>query len=343
MLTIAGLGVSLAIASSSPLLQEPDDLLALSLEQLGDVEVTATSRRASRPADTPASVHVIGVGQIRALGICTLPEALRLAPNLHVARINASGYAVSARGMKTSLSNKMLVLIDGRPIYTPLFAGVLWDMQDVAMADVERIEVVSGPGAAAWGANAVNGVINIVTRSARESPGGYATAWAGGDGRGFEAGQTVAAGADGAMRLYGKRREQDPSTDAPRARDRGRVDPGPGRIPRRLDARRFGAARAGRCLPRAGRRARLRHAARRGLQPDGALDARRVERIAVDRARLLRPRASQRLTRHRRSDGHRLARAGARDDARRASPDLGPGLSACARPQLARPARAAAA
>lgn len=148
-----------------------EDLLGLSIEQLGQVQVTATSRHASRLADTPASVYVIEGERIRSLGIRTLPEALRLAPNLQVAQVNAAAFAVSARGLKTSLSNKMLVLVDGRPVYTPLFAGVLWDMQDVPMADVDRIEVVSGPGAAAWGANAVNGVINVVMRPASESRG----------------------------------------------------------------------------------------------------------------------------------------------------------------------------
>jgi iron complex outermembrane receptor protein len=210
MLYTLALAVAVAGAATGG---DGDDLLSLSLEQLGKVQVTATSRRASRLAETPASVYVIEGEEIRALGIRTLPEALRLAPNLQVARINAASYAVSARGFKTSLSNKMLVMIDGRPIYTPLFAGVLWDMQDVRMADVDRIEVVSGPGAAAWGANAVNGVINIVTRPATETPGGYADMWAGEQDRGVEVGQTVAAGRDGALRLYGKRREQDASRD----------------------------------------------------------------------------------------------------------------------------------
>lgn len=190
-----------------------DALLGLSLEQLSQVEVTATSRRASRLADTPASIHVIHGEQIRALGIRTLPEALRLAPNLHVAQINAAAYAVTARGMKTSLSNKMLVMVDGRPIYTPLFAGVLWDMQDLPVGDVDRIEVVSGPGAAAWGANAVNGVINIVTRAANELPGGHAAVWTGGAGHGAEVGQTFGAG-PGAVRAYARLREQDPTRAA---------------------------------------------------------------------------------------------------------------------------------
>ncbi|GHA84119.1 TonB-dependent receptor plug domain-containing protein [Cognatilysobacter bugurensis] len=215
MLGSVFLGVALAVGATAATGTDPADaLLGLSLEQLGQVEVTATSRRASRLADTPASIYVIHGEQIRAFGIRTLPEALRLAPNLHVAQINAAGYAVTARGMKTSLSNKMLVLVDGRPIYTPLFAGVLWDMQDVAIADIDRIEVVSGPGAAAWGANAVNGVINIVTRPVRESLGGYVAGWAGDEGRGIEAGHTVRAGAEGAVRLYGKRREMDATSTA---------------------------------------------------------------------------------------------------------------------------------
>lgn len=214
MLQTLFLGAALATGASAVDIDRPNDLLGLTLEQLGKVEVTATSRRTSRLAETPASVYVIEGELIRAFGIRTLPEALRLAPNLHVARINAGAYAVTARGLKTSLSNKMLVLVDGRPIYTPLFAGVLWDMQDVPMADIDRIEVVSGPGAAAWGANAVNGVINIVTRPAQETLGGHLSMWTGEDSRGIEAGQTFQAGANGAIRVYGKRRLQDATQGA---------------------------------------------------------------------------------------------------------------------------------
>lgn len=207
------LAVATAAAQAAPSADDPQTLLALSLDQLGDVQVTATSRRASRLSDTPASVFVIHGDDVRQLGIRTLPEALRLAPNLHVAQINASGYAVSARGMKTSLSNKLLVMIDGRPIYTPLFAGVLWDMQAVLIEDIDRIEVVSGPGAAAWGANAVNGVINIVTRPTRESPGGFAAAWAGGEDSGAAAAHTFRAGPEGTVRLYARHTDTDRSQD----------------------------------------------------------------------------------------------------------------------------------
>lgn len=219
-MTMQRLFLSLALATAAsaaqaaPRADDPQALLALSLEQLGDVQVTATSRRASRLSDTPASVFVIHGDEIRQLGIRSLPEALRLAPNLHVARINASSYAVSARGMKTSLSNKLLVMIDGRPIYTPLFAGVLWDMQAVLIEDIDRIEVVSGPGAAAWGANAVNGVINIVSRPTRELSGGFVEAWAGGEGTGAAAAHTFRAGREGTVRLYARHSDVDRSQDA---------------------------------------------------------------------------------------------------------------------------------
>ncbi|HLM52308.1 MAG TPA: TonB-dependent receptor plug domain-containing protein, partial [Pseudoxanthomonas sp.] len=171
------LAASIPTARAADAPDELDSLLAMSLEQLGEVRVATASRTPSRLTDTPASAFVIGREELRKLGIRSLPEALRLAPNLHVAQINASSHAVSARGLKTSLSNKLLVMIDGRPIYTPLFAGVLWDMQSVLIEDIERIEVVSGPGAAAWGSNAVNGVINIVMRPARETSGGFVKGW----------------------------------------------------------------------------------------------------------------------------------------------------------------------
>jgi iron complex outermembrane receptor protein len=203
--------LALALPARAGDASDDDKLLGLSLEQLGDVQVTATSRRATRLADTPASVYVIQGDDLRALGIRTLPEALRLAPNLNVAQINGAGYAVSARGLKTSLSNKLLVMIDGRTIYTPLFAGVLWDMQAVPIQDIDRVEVVSGPGAAAWGANAVNGVINIVTRPVQELDGGAARLWAAEDGRGAEVGQSFAAGG-GAVRVYALRNERDRSS-----------------------------------------------------------------------------------------------------------------------------------
>ena len=218
MLKLLSLSLGLAMTPSALLAataaEDLDALLSLSLEELGRVEVTTASRTATPLTETPASVYVLRGDDLRMLGVRTLPEALRLAPNLHVAQINGSSHAVSARGMKTSLSNKLLVMVDGRPIYTPLFAGVLWDMQAVAMEEIERIEVVSGPGAAAWGANAVNGVINIVTRPAQSLQGGYVRGWLGEEGSGGEVGRSIRAGADGAVRMYARHQRQERSQDS---------------------------------------------------------------------------------------------------------------------------------
>ncbi len=174
---VAAAAVSTARAETAAV-----DLLDLSLEQLSNVEVSSVSRRAERLSDAPASIYVISAADIRRSGAMNLPEALRLAPNLLVAGVNASNYAISARGFNNSLGNKLLVLIDGRTVYTPLFSGVFWDAQDVMLEDVERIEVISGPGATLWGANAVNGVINVITRSAADTQGGLLSLGGGGDG-----------------------------------------------------------------------------------------------------------------------------------------------------------------
>jgi iron complex outermembrane receptor protein len=148
-------------------------LADLSLEELGDIRVVLVSREPQRLVEAPSSVYAITNEQIRRAGATGLGEALRLAPNLQVARQNSVAYAITARGFNNWLANKLLVMIDGRTVYTPLFSGVFWDQQDVLLEDVERIEVVSGPGATLWGANAVNGVINVVTRSAADTQGIY--------------------------------------------------------------------------------------------------------------------------------------------------------------------------
>lgn len=150
---------------------DPEDLASLSLEELANMRVTSVSKRAESLGDAAASIYVISSESIRRAGVATVPEALRLAPNLQVARVDARNYAVTARGFNSPFENKLLVLIDGRSVYTPLFSGVFWDAQDVVLADVERIEVISGPGATLWGANAVNGVINIITKSAGATQG----------------------------------------------------------------------------------------------------------------------------------------------------------------------------
>ncbi|MDB5892168.1 MAG: hypothetical protein JWP47_2999 [Polaromonas sp.] len=164
-------------------------LADLSLEQLSNISVTSVSGRPESLSDAAASVYVITGEDIRRSAATSLPEALRLAPNLQVAQLNAAQYAISARGFNNAIGNKLLVLIDGRTIYSSLFSGVLWDANDVVLEDVERIEVVSGPGGTLWGANAVNGVINVITRSAAQTQGTRLSVVRSGDG-GYEMGRT---------------------------------------------------------------------------------------------------------------------------------------------------------
>ena len=179
-------------------------LSRLSIEELAQIEVSSVSKRPEALADAPAAVYVITREQIRDSGVTTLPEALRLAPNLQVARISSSSYAITARGFNNSSANKLLVMIDGRSVYTPLHSGVFWDVQDVVLSDIERIEVVSGPGGTVWGANAVNGVINIVTRSARDTSGTLLAARAGSDLNGVTARQGWRLGDNAGVRAYAK-------------------------------------------------------------------------------------------------------------------------------------------
>ena len=158
MSALSFLGLA-SVASSAFAQQANPGLADLSLEELANLQITSVSRRAERLSDAAASIFAITGDDIRRSGVTSLPEALRLAPNLQVARVDARQYAISARGFNSTTANKLLVLIDGRTVYTPLFSGVFWDAQDVFLEDVQRIEVISGPGATLWGANAVNGII----------------------------------------------------------------------------------------------------------------------------------------------------------------------------------------
>jgi iron complex outermembrane receptor protein len=180
------------------------DIAELSLEELAGLEVTSVSRRGEPLGAAPASIYVITADAIRRAGATSLPEALRLAPNLQVARLDATQYAISARGFNNAIGNKLLVLIDGRTVYTPFFSGVFWDQQDVLLDDVERIEVISGPGATLWGANAVNGVINILTRSSADTVGTLVVGGIGNRERGLALRHGVALGDSGHLRVYGK-------------------------------------------------------------------------------------------------------------------------------------------
>lgn len=181
-----------------------DSLADLSLEELADVEVTSVSRRAERLAEAAASIFVITRDDIRRSGATSLPEALRIAPNLQVARVDARQYAISARGFNSTTANKLLVLIDGRSVYTPLFSGVFWDAQDVFLEDVERIEVISGPGGTLWGTNAVNGVINVITKQATDTRGTLAYGGGGNEESGLGARHGLRLDNGGGLRLYGK-------------------------------------------------------------------------------------------------------------------------------------------
>ncbi|NHZ87536.1 TonB-dependent receptor [Massilia sp. CCM 8733] len=214
-LTISVVCAGLLHAAGARAEVEQLSLLDFSLEQLSDIVVSSVSRQPTRLADAPISLYVIAGGDIERAGARTLPEALRLAPNLQVARSDGASYAITARGFSTTIENKLLVLIDGRSAYSPLFSGVFWDAQDVVMEDIERIEVISGPGATIWGANAVNGVINIITRNAASSQGLLLSL----DGGRLERGATVRQGGrlddGGAYRVYAKAIEIDDYPDAP--------------------------------------------------------------------------------------------------------------------------------
>ncbi|WP_330925508.1 TonB-dependent receptor plug domain-containing protein [Candidatus Sororendozoicomonas aggregata] len=148
------------------------DLLDFSLQELMVLQVTSVSRRVQRQFDAAAAIYTITQDDIRNLGITSIPEALRTVPGMQVAKLNGSTWSLSARGFNYVFANKLLVLIDGRTVYTPLFSGVNWDAQNVMMDDIDRIEVIRGPGAALWGSNAVNGVINIITKHTEDTQGG---------------------------------------------------------------------------------------------------------------------------------------------------------------------------
>lgn len=172
----AAVVAAICVCASEANAQSIDDLKSMSIEQLANVDVTSVTKSSESLANAPGSIYVITRDDIIRSGVTSVPEALRLAPNLQVARRGGADWIITARGMSgnsqaQNFPNKLLVLIDGRSVYTPLYSGVYWDMQDVVLADVDRIEVISGPGATLWGANAVNGVVNIITRGSSASQG----------------------------------------------------------------------------------------------------------------------------------------------------------------------------
>jgi iron complex outermembrane recepter protein len=195
--------------------QSAPDVTSISLEDLMNMEVTSVSKRAQKLADAAAAVFVITQDDIRRSGATSIPEALRLAPGLEVARIDENKWAIGSRGFNGRFDNKLLVLIDGRSVYTPLFSGVYWNVQDVVLEDVDRIEVIRGPGATMWGANAVDGVINIITKQAKLTQGGLATTEAGDEERNAETARYGGkAGDDVYYRAYTKYSDWEPSIGA---------------------------------------------------------------------------------------------------------------------------------
>ncbi|HEV8700874.1 MAG TPA: TonB-dependent receptor [Candidatus Polarisedimenticolia bacterium] len=188
----------------------PPDLTTLGIEAVMNMEVTSVSKKPERLMDAAAAVQVITSEDIRRSAATTLPDLLRLVPGVQVARVNSSTWAVGVRGFTSTLSRSLLVLIDGRSVYSPLFAGVYWDVLDVPLNDIERIEVIRGPGATLWGTNAVNGVINIITRSAQATQGTYASLRGGNEDRAVATGRFGGKTAGGlAFRAYGKFSDRD--------------------------------------------------------------------------------------------------------------------------------------
>ncbi len=217
--TIAGPRLSAASAAPLP---PPEALKKMSVGQLLDLDVTSVSRRPEKLFAAPSAIQVITSEDVRRSGATSLPEALRLASNLEAAQIDSRQWAITARGFNNVFAGKMLVMIDGRSVYTPLYAGVYWDVQDVLLHDLDRIEVISGPGATQWGANAVNGVINITTKSARDTQGGVLIGGMGSElrsSRGVRYGGRTANGVF--YRVYAKYFERDDAarSDGRRAND----------------------------------------------------------------------------------------------------------------------------
>ena len=193
MIGLLGAGPFLAAQEAGA---QQRDLTELSLEELSKMEVTSASRKEQRLEDVPAAVFVIRGEDLRRTGVRSIPEALRMAPGVQVARIDANKWSVSIRGFADRFGNKLQVLVDGRSVYSPLFSGVFWDVQDTNLEDIDRIEVIRGPGASVWGANAVNGVINIITKKAKETQGAQVVAGAGTEEKVFADGRYGGAAGD---------------------------------------------------------------------------------------------------------------------------------------------------
>ncbi len=192
-------------ASGASPVQPDEGLFSMSLEELMNLEVTSAFKKPQSIKDTPAAVFVITQEDIRRSGASSIPELLRMVPGVNVAKIDNGNWAVSIRGFNGIFSDKLLVLMDGRTLYDPLFSGVFWDVQDTMLEDIDRIEVIRGPGASSWGTNAVNGVINIITKDAYATRGVLLSGGGGSIEHGFGSGRLgFKVGDIGAVRFYAK-------------------------------------------------------------------------------------------------------------------------------------------
>lgn len=186
-ITAGGLALALLLPQTGVATNSVEDYLDLPLEDLLSIKVTSVSRKKQQLNEVASAVYVITRDDIRRSGVTSIPEALRMAPGIQVSRIDANKWAIASRGFASQFTNKLLVLIDGRTVYSPSYSGVYWDVQDTLLGDIERIEVIRGPGATVWGSNAVNGVINIITRNAADTRGGLVEAGVGKEERGLAA------------------------------------------------------------------------------------------------------------------------------------------------------------
>jgi iron complex outermembrane receptor protein len=217
---LLGLGL---LAGGVGLAQMPAraDLGQMNIEELMNIHVTSVSKKQEKLAESPAAIYVITQEEIRRSGLTSIPEILRMVPGLDIAQVQSNQWAVSARGFNAQFSNKLLVLLDGRSVYLPSDAGVAWDQQDTLLEDIDRIEVIRGPGAAMWGANAVNGVINIITKSASDTQGGLITATTGDRDRAVQGirygGRIAKLGSYRVYSKYSRRRTLTESDDDPNA------------------------------------------------------------------------------------------------------------------------------
>ncbi|MFT6984355.1 MAG: iron complex outermembrane receptor protein [Psychromonas sp.] len=189
------------------------DLSELGFDELMQMEVTSVSKKSEKLSQAAAAVYVVTQDEIRRSGATSIPEALRLVPGVDVAEIDPNKWAVSIRGFNGRFANKLLVLIDGRSVYTPTHSGVYWEYLDYLLPDIERIEVIRGPGATLWGANAVNGIINIITREAADTQGGQLALAAGNELKLVEGRQGFAPSENAQLRVYAKGRRLDESDD----------------------------------------------------------------------------------------------------------------------------------